>query len=300
MVGNRKRRYFIMRSMTGYGKAEYSKDGLDLVIEIKTVNNRNFDLNARTPRAFIAFDDLIRKTVQKYVLRARIDLFITYTDKRERANALTVDLDRAASYYDAAKAIADKLNLKNDVSVSSLLKSPDVVTENAADDESDLSEIVESVLISACENLNAMREKEGEKLCADVLSRMDEIEVLREKIAERAPLVVKEYKEKLTARIVEALMAVNYDEAKLLNEVAFFTDKANIDEELTRLKSHIGQFREIIKTEGCGKKLDFLMQEFNRETNTICSKANDITVTNVALSLKNEIEKVREQVQNLE
>ena len=289
-----------MHSMTGYGKAEYSKDGIELAVEIKTVNNRNFDLNVKTPRAFIAFDDLIRKTVQRYILRARIDLFITFSDKREKNNSLSVDLGKAESYYKAAQAISEKLGIKNDVTVSSILRSPDVVTENPTEEESDISAILESVLFSACKNLNVMREAEGEKLCADVLLRMDKIEELRAKIEERAPLVVKEYKERLKSRIEEALQGVNYDESKLLNEVAFFTDKANIDEELTRLKSHIGQFRDIIKTEGCGKKLDFLMQEFNRETNTICSKANDIAITNVALSLKNEIEKVREQVQNLE
>ena len=152
----------------------------------------------------------------------------------------------------------------------------------------------------ACENLNAMRKAEGAKLVADMLSRMDDISEVREKISLRAPKVAAEYKEKLKSRIEEALKDVKYDEARLLNEVAFYTDKVNIDEELTRLGSHITQFRAIINTENAGKKLDFLMQEFNREANTICSKSNDVEVTRLALSLKNEIEKVREQVQNLE
>lgn len=289
-----------MLSMTGYGKAEYNKDGLNLVVEIKTVNNRNFDLNAKTPRSFIAFDELIRKTVQSYVSRARIDLFVNCTDKREKALSTEVDFDKAKVYLDAANALSLKFGVKNDVTASFLLKSPDVLTENASENNEELTEIFEKTLKSACEQLNEMRKIEGEKLVLDMLSRMDKIDEMRESIAARAPFVVAEYREKLSARIREALSDVNFDEGRLLSEVAFFTDKANIDEELTRLKSHINQFREIVKIDGSGKKLDFLMQEFNRETNTICSKANDVQITKIALSLKNEIEKVREQVQNLE
>ncbi len=289
-----------MLSMTGYGKAEYNENGIDLIVEIKTVNNRNFDLNTKIPRAFISFDDLIRKTVQTYISRARIDLYITLSDKREKGGTLSVDLNKAEGYFNASKKLAEKFGLKNDVTVSTLLKSPDVIVDEAELDNGEFEEIIKSTLVSACENLNKMREIEGEKLVSDVLSRMDTIENLREQIEKRAPLVVSEYKEKLSERISEALKDVDFDQTRLISEVAFFTDKANIDEELTRLKSHVNQFREIVKVSGNGKKLDFLMQEFNRETNTICSKANDITVTNIALSLKNEIEKVREQIQNLE
>ncbi len=289
-----------MYSMTGYGRAEYAEKGINLLVEIKTVNNRNFDLNSKTPRAFIMFDDLIRKTVQSYVKRGRIDLFVTFSDKREKACDLDVDLERAESYYKISKAIAERLGLENDVTVSGIMRSPDVVTDNSLTDVSEFEEILKSTVASACENLNAMRKIEGEKLVADMLSRMETIKSLREKIKERAPLVATEYKEKLKTRIEDALKDVKYDEARLLSEVAFYTDRVNIDEELTRLDSHIKQFIEIVKVEGAGKKLDFLMQEFNRETNTICSKSNDIEVTQSALSLKNEIEKVREQVQNLE
>lgn len=289
-----------MFSMTGYGRAEYNENGVNLLVEIKTVNNRNFDFNAKTPRAFIMFDDLIRKTVGQYVKRGRIDLFITFSDKREKACDLEVDLDRAESYYKISKAIAEKLGMENDLTVSSIMRSPDVITDNTLIDVSEFESVLKQTVANACENLNAMRKIEGEKLVDDMLSRMETIKNLREKIKERAPLVAKEYKEKLKARIEEALLDVKYDEARLLNEVAFYTDRVNIDEELTRLDSHIKQFVSIVKTDGAGKKLDFLMQEFNRETNTICSKSNDIEVTSHGLSLKNEIEKVREQVQNLE
>lgn len=289
-----------MFSMTGYGRAEYCADGITLTVEIKTVNNRNFDLNCKTPRAFIALEDVIRKTVQRYVKRGRIDLFVNFSDQREKSSALEVNLEKAMSYYNASKLIAEKLSLNNDLAVSSIMKAPDVVSDNFSTDFSEFEEVLAQTVSLACEKLNAMRNIEGEKLVVDLLSRMDTIEGIRAKIIERAPKVALEYKEKLKSRIEEALSDVKFDEARLLNEVAFYTDRVNIDEELTRLGSHVAQFREIIKMDGMGKKLDFLMQEFNREANTICSKSNDVEVTGFALDLKNEIEKVREQVQNLE
>nr|MBO4518294.1 YicC family protein [Clostridia bacterium] len=289
-----------MFSMTGYGKAEYSEGGIDLTVELKSVNNRNFDFNAKMPRAFICFEDAIRKTVGEYIKRGRIELFVNFSDNRESCAAITVDYAKAAEYYAAAGKIAEHLNIPNDCTVSYLMKCPDVVKDDFKADGSEFEEILISTVKSACEKFNDMRKTEGAKLVSDMLSRMDTISGLTEKIALRAPLVATEYKEKLKTRIEEALKDVKYDETRLLNEVAFYTDKVNIDEELTRLKSHISQFRNIVNTVGAGKKLDFLMQEFNRETNTICSKSNDLEITGYGLSLKNEIEKVREQVQNLE
>lgn len=289
-----------MRSMTGYGRAEYSDNGLNLIVELKTVNNRNFDLNCKMPRLFISLEDVIRKTVQKHVKRGRIDLFVTFSDLREKESTLEVNLDKVAEYINAGKLIAEKFGVINDLSVYSLIKSPDVLIDNGLEVANEFEEILSSTVGKACENLNEMRSVEGEKLVADMLNRMQTIKCLADDIKKRAPSVALEYKEKLKARIEEALQGVKYDEARLLNEVAFYTDRVNIDEELTRLNSHINQFKDIVKSNGEGKKLDFLMQEFNRETNTICSKSNDIEVTNLALSLKNEIEKVREQVQNLE
>lgn len=289
-----------MLSMTGYGKAEFIENGITLIVEIKTVNNRNFDFNAKMPRSFIAFEDGIRKTVQTYITRGRVDLFVTFSDLREKTSSLTLNLGKAIEYYNAGAEISSKLGIVNDVTALSLVKMPEVLVDNSVTDYEDLRETVLLTVQKACESLNAMRKKEGEKLVADLLDRLEVVSTLRAKIVERAPLVAEEYKAKLKERIEEALSGVSFDEARLLNEVAFFTDKANIDEELTRLNSHITQFKEIIKGSSVGKKLDFLMQEFNREANTICSKSNDITVTQTALLLKNEIEKIREQVQNLE
>lgn len=289
-----------MYSMTGYGRGEYIKDGISLVVEIKTVNNRNLDLNCKTPRMFLALEDGIRKTVQKHIGRGRVDLFINFSDTREKNTNIEVDMGKATAYFNACKVLSESFGLANDLTASMLMRSPEVLVDNSITDASEFEKIVIETVTMACEKLNQMRKVEGEKLVSDMLSRMDTIKSLAEKITERAPLVAKEYKDKLKNRIEEYLQDVKYDESRLLNEVAFYTDKVNIDEELTRLKSHVEQFKKIIMGNESGKKLDFLMQEFNREANTICSKSNDIEVTSHALALKNEIEKVREQVQNLE
>ena len=289
-----------MYSMTGYGRAEYNLDGINLVVELKTVNNRVLDVNTKMPRSFIAFEDMIRKTVATYVKRGRVDLFVNFSDTREKPVNLNVNLEKASAYYEISKKITERLKIENDFSVNSVMKLPDVVEDTSVSDYSDIEEIIKETVANACLRLNEMRLIEGNKLIVDLLKRMETIEDLAKKIAVRAPLVAVDYRKKLTERIEEALKDVKYEESRLLSEVAFYTDKVNIDEELTRLNSHINQFRTIISGKEIGKKLDFLMQEFNRETNTICSKSNDIVVTEFALSLKNEIEKVREQVQNLE
>ena len=289
-----------MLSMTGYGKAEYSDGNVTLTAEIKSVNNRQFDFNAKMPRVFIAFEDTLRKTVAKYISRGRVDLFINFTDLRVRPASVNVNLEKAAGYYAAAQKIAERLSVPNDVTVSSIIRMPDVIADDGNVDYSDLEGTLVCVVSEACERFNAMRKTEGEKLCADMLSRVTEIEDIVGKIKHVAPSVTENYREKLKSRMREILGDVKYDESRFLSEAAFYADKVNIDEEITRLFSHVAQFREIAKTERTGKKLDFLMQEFNREANTICSKSNDVTVTGYALSLKNEIEKVREQVQNVE
>jgi uncharacterized protein (TIGR00255 family) len=288
--------------MTGYGKGEYKEGGLELVCEIKTVNNRYLDVSLKMPRIFTAYEEVVRTLVREKLTRGHADVFVSFKDKREKPTALSADLALAAAYVNAAKAIKEAFpELVDDVTVSSVLRYPDVLRQDeiaSADEE--LISALKIALNGALENLNAMRKTEGEKLKTDMLSRMDTIETLVGQVSERAPLVAKEHREKLTARVKEYLEGVNPDEGRLLTEVAVFTDKSNIDEELTRLYSHISQFREICKEGIVGRKLDFLVQEFNREANTTCSKSNDITITKLGLALKNEIEKIREQVQNLE
>ena len=290
-----------MYSMTGYGKAEYNKDGVQITIELKTVNNRNLDVITKIPRVLIPFEDAIRGAIKEKLLRGRVDVYVNFSDKNDRNISLNVNQSLAKAYYKASCEIAETLGLENDINVTRLMFSPDVITtDEDAGDYSDLKDVIIELTYSALDALNEMRGVEGNKLVQDMCARMKTIEETVKNVKERAPKVAEEYKEKLAERIKTALADVNFDEARLLNEVAFFTDKSNIDEELTRLTSHIGQFYEIIKQDGAGKKLDFLIQEFNRETNTICSKSNDLVITNYGLSLKNEIEKIREQVQNLE
>ena len=291
-----------MLSMTGYGRGEYREGGIELSVEIKTVNNRYLDALIKAPRIFAAYEEVIRARVREKITRGHADVYVSLSDKREKKKTLELYEGVAASYIAAAKRLSRlSSDIPFDVTATSLLRMPDVVVRDesqAADDE--LIAALTSALSSALENLNAMRFKEGEKLRADMLSRMDRIEQLVKMVAERAPLVAEDYRAKLKEKIEKYLQGVTYDEGKLLTEVALFSDKSNIDEELTRLKSHIEQFRDICRSPIVGRKLDFLVQEFNRETNTICSKSNDITITKCGLELKNEIEKIREQVQNVE
>ncbi len=291
-----------MYSMTGYGKGEYREGGIELTAEIKTVNNRYLDIAVKSPKVFNAYEEVIRAEVRKKLSRGHADIFINFVDKREKPKNLYVDSPAAQGWYDAAGRLKEMFpGLSDDFTLTALIKCPDVVRQEevqGADEE--LVGALKSALATALDNLNAMRLKEGTKLSEDMLSRMDEIERLVSKIRTRAPLVAAEYRKRAEERMKEILEGIDYDEARLLTEVAVFADKSNIDEELTRLGSHILQFRAICKEERVGRKLDFLVQEFNREANTVCSKSNDLAVTDAALALKSEIEKVREQVQNVE
>ena len=291
-----------MLSMTGYGKGEYKVGGLELTCEIKTVNNRYLDVNVKAPRIFTAYEDVIRGIVREKLTRGHADLFISVKDKREKPSSFSVDLSVASAYVAAANTLREAFpNLADDVTLSSVLRYPEVLKQDevAAADEELISALKEAVSL-ALDRLNEMRAVEGKKLEEDMLSRVAFIERTVEKIEARAPKIKEEYQEKLAAKLKDYLEEVQPDEGRLLTEVAIFADKSNIDEELTRLHSHIAQFREICKEGIVGRKLDFLVQEFNREANTTCSKSNDVEITRAGLALKNEIEKIREQVQNVE
>lgn len=291
-----------MQSMTGYGKAEYAENGITLTVEIKTVNNRFLDLIPKYPRAFVSLDDTIRKVVQSKIKRGRAELFVTYSDMSSGSKKLVINEGLCEAYVQAAKTLSEKYGIENDFTVVSLLKTSDCVAEEIGDDNSEkVGEILVETLNEALDELVKMRKIEGDKLKNDILTRNDEVERLVGEIEKRAPKIKEEYESKIRERMAEILGSVDYDRGRLLQEVALFADRTNIDEELTRLKSHIAQLRNICKEEiDAGKKLDFLMQEFNREANTVCSKSNDVEITKYALALKNEIEKIREQVQNIE
>lgn len=287
--------------MTGYGKGVCAEEGVELTAEVKSVNNRYLDLAIKSPRIFLAQEERIRAIAREHISRGHVDIFISYTDKREKEKSYYVDLSVARAYQQAAEQLKAALpGVADDTTLSFYLRLPDVVrTEESSAADEVLEKLLERALHEAFSSLSAMREKEGERLKGDLLSRMQVIERLTEAIAARAPHVAEEYRKKLTERIEEYL-AGKVDEARILTEAAVFADKCSIDEELTRLRSHIKAFREICALAQVGRKLDFLVQEFNRECNTICSKSSDKEITANALQMKNEIEKVREQIQNLE
>jgi len=288
--------------MTGYGRGEYKNGGIELTVEVKTVNNRYLDMAVKAPRILVAHEETVRTILREKLTRGHADIFVTLSDKREREKNLYLDEETAKSYVAAATRVKALFPaIQDDLSVSGVLRYPDVIkTEDVASADEEILAALKSALSAAIEKLNAMRLVEGKKLEEDMLSRMNTIERLVGEVEARAPLVSENYRQKLEAKMKKILEGVEVDEGRLLTEAALFADKCNIDEELTRLHSHISQFREICRESLVGRKLDFLVQEFNRETNTICSKSNDLEITRLGLALKNEIEKVREQVQNVE
>jgi len=291
-----------MKSMTGYGKGTATIDGRTLTVELKSVNHRYLDLSFRLPRVFLAYEDLFRQQISNTISRGHVDVYINYEDLSNRPKQATIDYSLAKSLVEASKILQTEFDLKNDFNVNSLIKSQDVLTIK---EEEDNPEIIRSLVVqsvaNAIENLEKMRETEGQKLRATLIKLVDNIKVLVDNIEVFAPTVVEEYRQKLTARMTEILQNVELDQSRLANEVAFFTDKSNVDEEIARLKTHVFHIMQIFdETQPVGRKLDFLVQEFNREANTICSKSNNIDLTNLGLQLKNEIEKVREQIQNVE
>lgn len=290
-----------MQSMTGYGRGTAEKDGLSLTVELKSVNNRYLDISCKLPRQFIFLEDGLRKTLTAKLTRGSVNVFVNYEDRRELTKNTYLDMSLAKSYVEAAKKLSETFNISNDFTVSNLMRLPDVISSSDNEDDKLFAVLLNNALDSALKALVKMRETEGSELIKDISKRIETISGYIATIKQRAPHLAKEFQEKLILRISDFLKEVAYDEAKLLNEVAYYTDKSNIDEELTRLTSHIAQFSKMCKSkEPMGRKMDFLIQEFNREANTICSKSNDLIITNAGLSLKAEIEKIREQVQNLE
>lgn len=291
-----------MNSMTGFGKAISEADGRKVTIELKAVNHRYLDLSIKLPKLLNYCEDIIRKCLQERFSRGHIDVYVNYENKRTDSIKLTINEGLAGEYIAVKNEIAEKYGIIDDFTVSALIKSPDVISEVEEDeDEAVILQLVKSAIENAADNLNNMRAFEGEKIKNDILIKIGNIEKIVKNIKQRSPVIVQNYRIKLTEKITEALNGVQIDEARLLNEVAFFCDKASIDEEITRLDSHCQHAREYLSlNEPVGRNLDFLIQEFNREANTIGSKSNDIVITNYALELKSEIEKVREQIQNVE
>lgn len=291
-----------MNSMTGYGKGISEKDGRKITVELKSVNHRFLDLNVKMPKTFNFADDTLRKDIKDAVARGHIDVYVNYEDMRAERSELFVDYELAKKYYNAAKNLNAMLGIDNNVSTYELMRMPDVIVDKENEDSEEvLLELLKDGLSKAIGQLNAMRKREGELIRNDIVSRIDVIDKIVDDIAKISPEVIAEHKDKLRARLEESLEGVEVDEAKLLNELVFYVDKVGIDEELTRLKAHIKHFYDIMsKNEPVGRQIDFLVQEMNRETNTIGSKCNEINIANRVVMLKTEIEKVREQIQNIE
>lgn len=291
-----------MKSMTGYGKASCRENDIEFTVEIKAVNNRYLDINCKIPKLLNPLEDELRKTISSYISRGRVDVYVNLNDMRQRDLNVLVDMNLAKGYFNVAKMISGQLNITNDITVSKIFDIPDIV--KLEDDQTDYklyAQILTKSAVMAIEQLNNMREAEGEIIKKDILQKIGVLKGITQNISEKAPVMINNLREKLKQRICDALENVEIDEARLLNEVAVYTDKYNIDEELLRLTSHYKQLEQILNASGAnGKQLDFLIQELNREANTICSKSGDIDITNFALQLKTEIEKIREQVQNIE
>lgn len=291
-----------MRSMTGYGKGTASRDGLTVTAEIKTVNHKFFDWSIKMPKGFLFVEDDAKRAVAAEVQRGHVDVYLTVERDAGVADDYAVDGNLALKYVRTAKNLAESTGVQYDVTVSSLMKNPDIVSLKAAeiDDETAKSVVLEA-LGEALVGLVAMREKEGATQVADISAKLDTIESALGEIASVAPQVVADYRAKLAARIREALGDNLPEESRIATEVALFADKCAIDEEISRLTAHIAAMRAHLKsTAPVGRKLDFLVQEMNREANTIGSKANDLRITERVLAIKNDIEKIREQAQNVE
>lgn len=290
-----------MKSMTGYGKGIAEGAERKVTVELRAVNHRFLDIASKLPRILVCCEDAIKKVISSKITRGHVDVYVNYEDNRQGKSSIKPDMVLADRYVRIGKALAE-LGLENDLTVNAVMRLPEVLTlESEPDDETEIVALAVQATAEACDKLVAMRYSEGERLKKDMATKIDEIERLTEEIEKRAPIVAEEHAVKLRARIEESLAGVEIDQARLLNEVSFFIDKANIDEELTRLKGHVAHGREIFGEEGpVGKKLDFLVQEMNREVNTTGSKSNDMYITERVLLLKNEVEKLREQVQNIE
>lgn len=291
-----------MRSMTGYGKGTASRDGLTVTAEIKTVNHKFFDWSIKMPKGFLFVEDDAKRAVAAEVQRGHVDVYLTVERDAGVADDYAVDGNLALKYVRTAKNLAESTGVQYDVTASSLMKNPDIVSLKAAEiDDKTAKSVVLEALGEALIGLVAMREKEGATQVADISAKLDAIESAVGEIASVAPQVVADYRAKLAARIREALGDNLPEESRIATEVALFADKCAIDEEISRLTAHIAAMRAHLKsTAPVGRKLDFLVQEMNREANTIGSKANDLRITERVLAIKNDIEKIREQAQNVE
>lgn len=291
-----------MKSMTGYGKGEAFDEHRKVAIELKSVNNRYLEINSRFPRALNFVEDAVKKQIQEVVKRGTVELIYTYELTGESDKSVRLDLPLAAEYLKAAKTVRDGLKLADDVTAMSLIRMPDVLTLTAAEgDREAIKKLFLEATKKAVEELDKMRRVEGVTVKSDFKKLIGNIVKALTAVVARAPKVVADYREKISKRVSELLESVPIDESRIAMEVAVFADKCDINEEISRLTSHIDQFLAALETDDPqGRRLDFVAQEMNREINTMGSKANDLTLTKLVIEMKNELEKIKEQIRNVE
>ena len=292
----------MIKSMTGYGRGEQVLSGRSITVEIRSVNNRYLDCTVKLPRIYVFAEDAIKAGVQAHISRGKVDVFFTIGPSEKGDVSVSVNRPAADGYYAALCELRDAYGLKDDISVSLLSRFQDVfLVEKSQEDLEAVAADLCAVLELALADYDTMRSREGDKLRQDILSRADTIEVLTAKVEERAPGIVADYRARLEARMAEVLQKTQIEESRILAEAAIFADKVAVDEETVRLRSHLSQLRSLLSGDGpVGRKLDFLIQEFNREANTIGSKCSDVETARYVVDIKAEIEKIREQIQNIE
>lgn len=288
--------------MTGFGRCEVSEGDRKMTVEMKSVNHRYLDVAIKMPKKLNYFESAIRSLLKTYMQRGKVDIFITYEDLSENNVALRYNKEIAAEYLKYLNQMAEEFGLEQDVKVGALSRYPEVlVMEEVQDDEEELWKMLEQALKGACEQFVETRVKEGENLKRDLLGKLDELLAHVDYVEERSPQIVAEYRTKLEDKVKELLADTQIEESRIASEVTIFADKICVDEEIVRLRSHIEHTRATLEEkDSVGRKLDFIAQEMNREANTILSKANDLEISNHAIELKTGIEKVREQIQNIE
>lgn len=292
----------MIKSMTGYGLYELAQDNRKITVELKSVNHRYLDLTVKMPKKFNFFEAAIRNQMKKYIQRGKVDVFISYEDDSENTLTVHYNSELAAEYQKHLEQMAAQFQLENDIRVSTLSRYPEVLTmEEKPMDEEEWGTLLENCVEKASEQFVANRVTEGEHLYHDLMEKLSHMEVNVDRIEARAPQIIAEYREKLNAKVAELLGDKQIDESRIATEIVLFADKICTDEETVRLRSHIKSMRNTLQQEeSIGRKLDFIAQEMNREANTILSKANDLETSDIAIDLKTEIEKIREQIQNVE
>ena len=292
----------MIKSMTGYGGAKGEKNAIAVTVEMKSVNNRYLDVSVRLPRSCLFAEDAVRTAVAGHIARGKVDVFVTVDSSAADQVAVHVDEALASAYLKAVRDAAETYGLDGTISAMQLMRLPDVMTQEKSDADRDaVFEAIGAVLDEALADFDAMRAREGQKLAEDIAGKLDGIAAMVDAVQARSPQTVEEYRARLLARMQEVLADTAVDEGRILQEAAIYADKVAVDEEMVRLKSHIAQFRHLLEAGSpVGRKLDFLIQEMNREANTTGSKCSDGEIARIVIDMKAELEKIREQIQNME